>query len=212
MTELGQPTLRLSDTSMVSVALKVPMDHSKQPTQMNNNLNVNNDTSYINNNRTNCKYHLEQVDSEDLPTTAELRMNENDDDDESGNSNTPFFKQLLLRMNPKECISPTIANATQSTIVTAVQGCTMNAYTACLASDREEFELVLVDLLKDIKYKSTASSITTISKSNARTAALQRLYRLTDREHAHNRYGNSRSGFALLLPILSPLRYTKCFV
>lgn len=184
MTELGQPTLRLSDTSMVSVAL----NRKDVPTQMNNNLSVDNDVSNNTHSLTNSKYRLEQVDSEDLPTSAEMHANENDDDDgEGGNSNTPFFKQLLLRMNPKECISPTVVNATQSTIISAVQGCTTTAYTSCLASDREEFELVLVDLLKDIKYKSTSSSTTTISKSNARTAALQRLYRLTDREHAHNR-------------------------
>ena len=156
---------------------------------MINDLYEHNIASNNNHDRTNATYRLQQVDSEDLPTIAEMRMNESDDDvGESGNSNTPFFKQLLQRMNPKECISPTIMNATQSTIATAVQGCTTTAYTACLASDREEFELVLVDLLKDIKYKSkTTSSTTTISKSNARTAALQRLYRLTDREHAHNR-------------------------
>ena len=173
---------------MVSVALKLPIDgNGNAQTDTSKNLNLYSDHDC----RSGSNYRLEQVDSEDLPSSAEMRRNENDDDDdgETGNSNTPFFKQLLQRMNPKECISPTIVHATQSSIANAVQGCTTTAYTACLASDREEFESVLVNLLKDIKYKSTSSSTaTTISKSNARTAALQRLYRLTDREHAHNRY------------------------
>lgn len=188
MTQLGQPTLRLSDTSMVSVALKLPTGnnniHNDATAPMENSLNVYNDI--LNSNPT-SKNHLHQVDSDDLPSSAEMRMNDTDDDVESGKSNTPFFKQLLLRMNPTECISPTIVTAAQSSIVTAVKGCTTTAYTTCLASDREEFESVLQHLLKDIKYKGTSSATTTISKSNARTAALQRLYRLTDREHAHNR-------------------------
>lgn len=130
-------------------------------------------------------------------------MNENDDDVEHGNSNTPFYKQLLLRMNPTECISPTMANVAQSSIVTAVKGCTSTAYTTCLASDREEFESVLQQLLKDIKFKVKSSAPPTISKSNARTAALQRLYRLTDREHAHNRYAKFISGLALFIIVVA---------
>jgi hypothetical protein len=213
MTELGQPTLRLSDTSMVSVALKLPNSniHNDATTPMNNSFNVYNDV--LNSNPT-SKNQLHQVDSDDLPSSAEMRMNDNDDDVVSGNSNTPFFKQLLLRMNPTECISPTIVTAAQSSIVSAVKGCTTTAYTTCLASDREEFESVLQHLLKDIKYKATSSATTTISKSNARAMALQRLYRLTDREHAHNRYDKRKLGFALflLLQLLTLYMCTMLFV
>ena len=200
MAELGQPTLRLSDTSMVSVALKLSNDNvDKDKTKpINNSLNVYNDAMNNNSNGLTSNNNLHQVDSDDLPSSAEIQMNDNGDDVESGSSNTPFFKQLLLRMNPKECISPTIVTAAQSSIVTAVQGCTATAYTTCLASDREEFESVLHHLLKDIKYKAS-SATTTTSKSIARTAALQRLYRLTDREHAHNRYDTIILALASLL-------------
>ena len=199
-TDLGQPALRLSDTSMVSVALKLSNNDASAAhngTTVHSHMNKLNDALYDNRSDSITVNRLDQVDSEDIPASDEMRMNDNDDG-ESGNSNTPFLRQLLSRMNPKECLSPTIVNAAQSSIVTAVQGCTTTAYTTCLAGDREEFESVLQDLLKNIKYKSTSSS-TTISKSSARTAALQRLYRLTDREHAHNRYDKIQNVLIFLL-------------
>jgi hypothetical protein len=79
----------------------------------------------------------------------------------------PFFQQLLKRMSPAECLSP----ATH-----AVQACSVVTLKSCVSSDREELEWQLTDLLKDIR-----------GGHKPRTAALHRLYRLTDREHVHNR-------------------------
>lgn len=81
----------------------------------------------------------------------------------------PFFQQLLKRMNPAECLSPAATEA--------VKACSVVTYKSCVASDREELEWLLSsDLLKDIR-----------GGHKQRTAALHRLYRLTDREHTHNR-------------------------
>jgi hypothetical protein len=99
----------------------------------------------------------------------ECRGMEVDSDDLPPNPMTPepFFQQLLKRMNPTECISP----ATD-----AVTACGVAAYKACVASEREELEWLLTNLLKDIR-----------RAHKTRSSALHRLYRLTDREHAHNR-------------------------
>lgn len=59
----------------------------------------------------------------------------------------------------------------------AVTGCTTTAYLSCVGSSREELEWQLPALLKDVRGRST----------KPRTVALQKLYRLTDREHRDNR-------------------------
>jgi hypothetical protein len=160
MTEIGQ-CLRSSDTSMESVTLKQSKDGK------HSNVDPRGDCSNVDNDI------IEQVDSEDIPPAKV-----------SNSENLPFYQQLLQRMNPAECLSPAVTTVASAS-VSAVHGCTTTAYKSCLSSEREEFEFVLHDLLKDIrvKYIGVANH-----KSTARTAALQRLYRLTDREHAHNRY------------------------
>jgi hypothetical protein len=179
MTEVRQSPLRLSDTSIVSVQLK----SQTQNPQTTECLDENRPMEAINDDHIDdsVNYRLQQVDSEDLSTSVETLMNNNSNND----TNTPFYKQLLQRMNPTECLSPTLMTAAKTSI-TAVQGCTTTAYKTCVATDREELELVLNGLLKDIKYKPHLTNNAT--KSTARTVALQRLYRLTDREHAQNRY------------------------
>jgi hypothetical protein len=177
MAEIGQP-LRSSDTSMTTVPLqplsKIHNEHQPISTVIENSIEHDDDKTY----------HLQKVDSEDIPSTEDLLMNNNSDATTS--TNTPFYKQLLQRMNPSECFSPTLVTAAQAS-VTAVQGCTSTAYKTCVATDREELEYVIPDILKDIRYKNSATAVSR-HKSSARTAALQRLYRLTDREHAQNRY------------------------
>jgi hypothetical protein len=91
-----------------------------------------------------------------------------DSDDIASTSPKPFYQQLLKRMSPAECLLP----ATQ-----ALQLCSDAAYKSCLASDREEFDWILTGLLKDIR-----------RPHKQRGPALHTLYRLTDREHAQNRY------------------------
>ena len=100
-------------------------------------------------------YRMMQVDSEDIPPSPPM-------------SPEPFFQQLLKRMNPAECLTPTTTDA--------LKACSGYAYSSCIASDREELEWVLPELLRDIR-----------GAHKARSAALHRLYRLTDREYAHNR-------------------------
>jgi outer membrane murein-binding lipoprotein Lpp len=178
MTEIGQP-LRSSDTSMKTVTLK-PNATTIGQQYSQTILNVNEIRSDLNDD---TKHGLQHVDSEDIPSTEDLLMNSHDAT--TTTTQIPFYKQLIQRMNPSECISPTIVTAAQAS-VTAVQGCTSTAYKSCVATDREELEYVLPDLLNDIRYKNSTSVVSN-RKAAARTAALQRLYRLTDREHAHNR-------------------------
>jgi hypothetical protein len=170
MTEIGH-CLRSSATSMESVILK--QSTKTKPSDVRPLCDLsgcavdNNDTGII-----------DQVDSEDIPPANFSNL-----------ENLPFYQQLLQRMNPVECLSPAVSTVACAS-VSAVHGCTISAYKSCLSSDREEFEFILHDLLKDIrvKYIGVANH-----KSNTRTAALQRLYRLTDREHAHNRCAHAVS-------------------
>lgn len=160
MTEIGQ-CLRSSDTSMESVILKQStIGKQRDLDPLCDSSGVDNDI-------------IDEVDSEDIPPAKV-----------SNSENLPFYQQLLQRMNPVECLSPAVTTVASSS-VSAVHGCSTSAYKSCFSSDREEFEFVLHDLLKDIrvKYIGVANH-----KSTTRIAALQRLYRLTDREHAHNRY------------------------
>jgi hypothetical protein len=162
MAAIGQ-NLRSSDTSMESVNLKQTKEYVHRDLQDND------------------IFRLEQVDSDDIPSSKEQPM---DDRSDINSADVPFYQQLLRRMNPSECFSPTVATvATVS--ATAVQGCTTSAFKACLASDREEFDSILHDILKDIRIKNVGVAS---HKSAPRTLSLRRLYRLTDREHAHNRY------------------------
>lgn len=167
MTKNGK-YLRSSDTSVESVVLNQSTEGKPS------NLGAVSDPNDIDTGN----QIIDQVDSEDIPPAKDARS-----------ESLPFYQQLLQRMNPVECISPTV-NTVANASVSAVQNCTTSAYKSCLSSDREEFEFVLHDLLKDIrvKYIGVANH-----KSTTRTAALQRLYRLTDREHAHNRYVHARS-------------------
>lgn len=80
----------------------------------------------------------------------------------------PFLQQLLANMSPAKCLQP----ATD-----VVAGCTTTAYKSCMGSEREELEWQLPGLLKEVRG----------GNSKARTVALQKLYRLTDREHRQNR-------------------------
>ena len=57
-----------------------------------------------------------------------------------------------------------------------VAGCTNTAYLSCVGSAREELELQLPGLLQEVR-----------RGGNRRTVALQKIYRLTDREHRENR-------------------------
>lgn len=97
-------------------------------------------------------YRMMQVDSEDIPPSPPM-------------SPEPFFRQLLKRMNPAECTADALNACSEHTL-----------YSSCIASDREELEWVLTDLLRDIR-----------GAHKGRSPALHRLYRLTDREYAHNR-------------------------
>lgn len=163
--------IRLSDTSMVSV--KIPQQATNQSSSIRQgsyDSNVYEPSKDIGNDG------LEQVDSEDVPAIDDSFANNGEN---TIGSTTPFYKQLLQRMNPNECISPTIATVAHSS-ASAVQGCTTSMYKTCVATDREELEFVLRDILHDIRKGGS-------NKSTSRSIALQKLYRLTDREHAHNR-------------------------
>lgn len=105
----------------------------------------------------------------ELPEESEDLLQQVDSDDipSSPMDTEPFFHHLLKRMNPSECFSP----ATD-----ALKACSAVAYKSCVSSDREELESLLTEMLKDIR-----------GAHKARGSALHRLYRLTDREHAHNR-------------------------
>jgi hypothetical protein len=79
----------------------------------------------------------------------------------------PIFQQLLHSMNPTSCLQPA---------TTLVADCQDAAYKSCLASEKEEIEWLLPGIVLNIS-----------SGGKPRTDALQRLYRLTDRDHAQNR-------------------------
>lgn len=182
MTEVGQG-LRSSDTSMESVILK------KSSTGKPYDLDPRND--FI----TDDGESIGNVDSDEISSTKF-----------SNTDNIPFYQQLFLRMNPADCLSPAVSSVADASF-SAVHACTTNAYNSCLASDREEFEFLLQDILKDIRVKYIGVAI---HKSNKRTAALQRLYRLTDREHAHNRYVVGRIGYRFTVTTNSSLFIYLC--
>lgn len=81
--------------------------------------------------------------------------------------NKPIFQQLLHSMNPSSCLQPATS---------MVADCQNAAYKSCLGSEKEELEWLLPGIIDSIS-----------SGGKSRTDALQRLYRLTDREHIQNR-------------------------
>jgi len=58
-----------------------------------------------------------------------------------------------------------------------VTGCTGTVYKSCIGGERDELEHQILGLLKEVRGGNV----------KARTVALQKLYRLTDREHRENR-------------------------
>jgi len=83
-------------------------------------------------------------------------------EDLAGESNrVSIFQQLLYRMNPAQCLAP----GSQT-------GSCHNPF-----FDEVDLEDIVIALLKDIRHEG-----------KARTAALHKLYRFTDRERHYNRY------------------------
>lgn len=98
----------------------------------------------------------------------ELQVESEDVDISPLGRTEPFsLKELLQNMSPSRCLQPA------ADIVT---GCSTTAYTRCMGSERDDMELQIPALLKEIR-----------GGNKARTAALQKLYRLTDRDHYQNR-------------------------
>lgn len=81
-----------------------------------------------------------------------------------------FFEQLVSNMNPLQCLPMNLPEA--------VDTCGVMAYKSCVAGATEEFEWLLPGMLNDIENGS----------AKTRASALQRLYRLVDRDHKDNRY------------------------
>jgi len=78
------------------------------------------------------------------------------------------LQQLLQNMSPSACLTP----ATDAVSMCAGSA----AFKSCMGSEREELESQVPGLLKEVR-----------GGGKPRTVALQKLYRLTDREHHQNR-------------------------
>lgn len=104
-----------------------------------------NTTDSLYSERTDDDFDVDRIESEDIPEQP-----------------TPFYMELLKRMNPQVCLTAE---------------CGTGIYKTCLADEVEEFEWLLPGLLRDIQ-----------AGKRTRTAALQKLYRLVDKEHKDNRY------------------------
>lgn len=87
----------------------------------------------------------------------------------------PFYQQLMHRMFSPATACMMIPDATHA----AWHACSDTAYHSCLASDREELEWQLTELLRKIRR----------ANHTVRSPALYKLYRLTDRDREANRYG-----------------------
>ena len=98
----------------------------------------------------------------------ELQVDSEDVDISPLGQMEPFsLKGLLQNMSPSKCLQPA------ADIVT---GCSTTAYKSCMGSERDELDHQITGLLKEVR-----------GGNKARTAALQKLYRLTDRDHRQNR-------------------------
>ena len=104
-----------------------------------------------------------------------LEVDSEDIDTSPWGRTEPFsLKDLLQNMSPSKCLQPA---------ADVVSGCSTTAYKSCLGSERDELDHQIPGLLKELH-----------AGNKARTAALQKLYRLTDREHRQNRLVSAISG------------------
>lgn len=101
--------------------------------------------------------------------SAYFQVDSEDIDIGMSSSGQPFtLAGLLQNMSPAKCLQP----ATDMVTV-----CTSTAYKSCTGSERDELEHQILGILKEVRGGNI----------KARTIALQKLYRLTDREHRQNR-------------------------
>jgi len=83
-----------------------------------------------------------------------------DSSEVDGSQSNSFVKQLLQRMRPKQCLAPSVSSCTHPLFEEA----------------GIDFDSEIPPMLKDLR-----------TEGKLRTAALQRLYRMTDRERKQNR-------------------------
>jgi hypothetical protein len=101
---------------------------------------------------------IQGVDSEDVEESLKSAANN------STNASSSLFQQLLHHLDPSTCLTP------------ALEHLSVMTYKSCLADKREEFEWRLPTMLQEIRLGG-----------KPRTPALQKFYRLVDREHKENR-------------------------